>query len=43
MSTAAQTVDDSASDAADRAVDELDAGEDGRDVKAAVPEYRDPE
>lgn len=43
MSTAAQTVDDSASDAADSVVDELDAGEEGRDVKAAVPEYKGPE
>ncbi len=42
ISTAAQTVDDSASDAANKVVDELDVGEDGRDVKAAAPKYRDP-
>lgn len=43
MSMAAQTVDESARDAADRDVDELDTGADGRVVKAAVPEYRPPE
>ncbi len=42
ISTAAQTVDDSASDAANRVVDELDVREDGRDVKAAAPMYKDP-
>ncbi len=43
ISTAAQTVDDSVGDAANRVVDELDVAEDGRDVKAAALNYRDPE